>query len=140
MKRTYDFNKESGVATCRIYDKDNIFIGFAVCHDDDVDFMSEKTGLQIAEVRAEIDALKHIRDYEIIPALKALKHLQDNMKTSKQYNPKSYEARMLRRQVCIKENELTAIRKEINRSQQFLTNYIEEKDKLYTKLRQAKNN
>lgn len=140
MKRTYEFNEESGISICHIFDKDEMFIGFAVCHDDDMDFLSERTGLQIAEVRAEIDALKHIRDYELTPALKALKHLQDNMKTSKNYNPKSYEAKMLRRQVCIKENELAAIKQEIIKRKAFLIDYIQQKDELHQKLRKVKDN
>ena len=109
MKRIYKFDAENGVATCYLIDKNNTHMGFACCHDDDKDFQSERVGLTLAEARAEIDALKHIRNTELIPAYKALKHLQDNMNTSTHYNPKSYEAKMLRRQVCIKENEIAAV-------------------------------
>lgn len=139
MKRIYSFNKETGAATVEIISGDLGFVGMACCHDDDMDFMSEKTGLQIAEVRAEIDFLRHIRDNELIPAIKALQHLQDTMKTSKHYNKDSYEATMLRRQIAIKKNELVAVKEEIARSRQFLTAYIHGKEELYTKLRKGKN-
>ena len=140
MKRIYKFDAENGVATCYLIDKNNTYTGFACCHDDDKDFQSERVGLTLAEARAEIDALKHIRDNELIPTYKALKHLQDNMKTSTYYNPKSYEARMLRRQVCIKENELIAIKQEIDSRKQFISDYIQQKDELHDKLRKVKKN
>lgn len=140
MKRFYKFDSEHGIATVHIVSGDLSFIGMAQCHKDDRDFMSERTGLQIAETRAEINFLKHIKNNEITPALTALKHLESNMKTSKHYNKKSYEARMLRRQVAIKTNELKAIEQEINNLKTFIHNYIIQKEHLYTKLRQGKNN
>ena len=139
MKRFYKFDSERGIATVYILSGDLSFIGMAKCHKDDEDFMSEKTGLQIAEVRAEINFLKHIRDNELKPAIKVLEHLHNNMKTSKHYNKESYEATMLRRQVAIKKNELTAVIEEIDRSKKFLTSYINSKEELYTKLRKGKN-
>ena len=140
MKRIYSFNKETGASTVEIISGDLGFVGMACCHDDDMDFMSERTGLQIAEARAELDFLRHIRDNELKPAIKVLQHLQDNMKTSKKYNPESYEASMLRRQLAIKKNELAAIKAEIKTLTSFIGGYIAEKDKLYNKLRQGKNN
>ena len=72
------------------------FTGVAYCHPDDLDFASERTGLFIAESRAIIKVLIFQRDHEIKPALATLNHLYSNMRTSKYYNPKSYEAKMIR--------------------------------------------
>lgn len=139
MKREYSFDPEEGIALCQIISSNGQkYIGFATCHDDDREFISERTGLQIAETRAELEALADIRDNEIIPALKALTHLYNNIQTSKYYNPKSYEATMLRRQVRIKENELIAIRQEIATLKQFLRKYIQQKEELHNKLRKGK--
>lgn len=138
MKRHYYFDNEQGTAYCFITDGNKTHAGLAQCHEEDRPFMSERTGLQIAECRAEIAALKNIKDNELLPAYKALQHLQTNIKTSKYYNPKAYEARMLRRQVCIKQNELAAVKQEIATLEQFLNDYIEAKDKLYHQLSQDK--
>ena len=96
--------------------------------------------MTIAEARAEINFLQHIRDNELKPALKVLKHLYDNMTTSNYFNQHSYEARMLRRQIRIKENELIAIKQEIDGRKQFISDYIQQKDELHDKLRKVKKN
>ena len=131
MKRHYYLDKEIGKAYCFLQEGNRTYTGIAQCHEDDWAFMSERTGLQIAEIRAEIDALKNIRDNELIPVVKALKHLQTNVKTSKFYNSKSYEARMLRRQVSIKENELIAVKQEIVALEEYLKGYIAAKNNYY---------
>ena len=114
------------------------FVGEATCHPDDLDFESERVGLTLAESRANIKVLRHMRDCEVKPQLKILNHLYSNMKTSKYYNPNSYEAKMLRSQIRAIENELTTIKNGIADEQKFIKDYIEGKDKLYKKLR-AKN-
>ena len=140
MKRFYKFDAERGIATVYILSGDLSFVGMAKCHKDDQDYMSEKIGLQIAEARAEISFLKHIRDNELMPAIKALRHVYGNMKTSKYFNLHSYEARMIRRQIRIKENDLIVIKQEINNRKQFVINYIKQKDELHERLRKAKKN
>ena len=121
-----------------IYYNGHAFDGTAICHDEDKDFESERVGLTIAESRANIKVLRHIRDCEIKPQLKVLNHLLANMKTSKYYRPNSYEAKMLRSQIRAIEKELTTIKNGIADEQKFIKDYIEGKDKLYKRLR-AKN-
>ena len=133
-KYTYDH----GVSLFVIYYNGHAFDGTAICHDDDKDFESERVGLTIAESRANIKVLRHIRDCEIKPQLKVLNHLLANMKTSKYYRPNSYEAKMLRSQIRAIEKELTTIKNGIADEQKFIKDYIEGKDKLYKRLR-AKN-
>ena len=122
-KTSYKWNKESGEAIAKIEDTDgNIFIGIAKCHPDDAAHKSEYLGTEIAEIRARMNMIRHIRDTEIKPALKALKHVQANMETNKQYNPRSYEARTVRRQIKIKEADLKAIKELIESYKDYIKN------------------
>lgn len=131
----YDYNETEGRSICDIKYKNLFFTGIAHCHPDDHDFSSERTGLFIAECRAVIKVLEFQRDFEIKPVLATLNHLYDNMKTSKNYNPKSYEAKMLRSQIRHWEKELAAIKADLAIERTNLKTYIVEKDKIYTKLR-----
>lgn len=118
-----------------IYYNGKSFDGTAICHDEDKDFESKRVGLTIAEARANIKVLRHMRDYEVKPQLKILNHLLSNMKTSKYYNPISYEAKMLRSQIRAIEKELATINNAIADEQKFIKDYINGKDKLYKRLR-----
>ena len=111
------------------------FVGEATCHPDDLDFESERVGLTLAESRANIKVLRHIRDCEIKPQLKILKHLYDNMRSSTHHNIYSYEAKMMRSQIRVIEKELATINNDIADEQKFIKDYIEGKDKLYKRLR-----
>lgn len=138
MKENIVFDYNDNIATCSIQYKDLWFTDMARCHPDDMDFASERTGCYIAETRAVIRVLRYQRDHEIKPTLAAFNHLYSNMKTSKHYNPKSYEAKMLRRQIRSLENELAAVNADLAAERISLSEYIESKERLYTKLR-AKN-
>lgn len=131
-------------ATCILVDGNNIFTGIASVHPDDMDMANEKTGYQIALWRAEIKYYTHIRDNELKPALKALKKVLDEMKYSKKFNPKSYENKMLQRQIRQIEFDLDTIRDMLATEEQNLREYIQEKDKFYKRIRhnreKAKNN
>ena len=131
----FKYDPIDGTAQCDIYYKNTVFTGVAKCHPDDLDFSSERTGCYIAETRAIIKGLQYQRDCEIKPALAALTHLYSNMKTSKYYNPKSYEAKMLRNQIRVFEKELTAINNDLASERKNLRDYLKQKDKIYAKLR-----
>jgi hypothetical protein len=60
------------------------------------------------------------------------------MATSKNFNPKSYEAKMIRSQIKVLENDLAAINADLANERKNLKEYIDKKDILYKKLR-AKN-
>ena len=138
MSSNIKFIYADGNAMCTITYKGLDFMGVAKCHDDDRDFESERVGMSIAECRANIKLLGFMRDHEIKPQLKILKHLLSNMKNSKNYNPISYEASMLRSQIRAIEKDLAAINNAITDERKFLKDYIDGKDKLFKRLR-AKN-
>lgn len=133
---SYEYDKENGVSTCIITNKQGkVFVGMAQCHPDDMDMNSEYTGSSIAEMRAERAALRDMRDNEIIPELRALKELHGSMKHSKQFNPKSYENIMLQRMIRQKETELQDIRLLVSRQNQAIREFIFEKEKCYQGIR-----
>ena len=127
----YDWNEQDGIATCILYDGENTFLGLATCHPDDEDFQSEKTGLYIAEARAEIQALKHYKNNVLKPGLNALNQLYYSINHSKQYNKKSYESKMLYRQIQMKEHDIKDIQDMINERKADLKKYIDDKDAFY---------
>ena len=135
LKDNVDYGYVNGAAVYIIEYNGYRFVGEANCHPDDEDFESERVGLTIAEARANIKVLRHMRDCEIKPQLKILNHLYSNMRTSKNYNPISYEAKMLRSQIRTIEKELATINNAIADEQKFIKDYIDGKDKMYKRLR-----
>lgn len=131
----FDYDKETGTARCLIKYNGIYYDGEAHCHPNDMDFESERVGMTIAEIRAHIKVLSFIRDCEIKPQLRILKHLYSNIKTSKYHNSKSHESIMIRSQIRTLEKELAAINYDIIDERKYLKDYVAGKDKLYKKLR-----
>ena len=134
----YTWDPATGTATCTINTGKHKFFAMSRCHPDDMDMISERTGCCIAEARAYIKALRFKRDHEIQPKLDVLRHLYNNMQTSKYFNSKSYEAKMLRSQIGVIEKELAAVSQDLAEEKKYLKEYIDKKDKFYKRLR-AKN-
>lgn len=136
VRYNFEFDAEQGVATCILTTKQGkVFVGMAICHPDDRDMMAQYTGQQIAEHRAIIKMLQDIRDNELKSQLKVLKMLQTNMSQSQHYNPKSYEACMLRKTMKLRQDELNEIKLLIRQEKEDLHNFINDKDKAYKKVR-----
>lgn len=140
MKEKYIMNwdPEEKIASCIIEDGNNIFYGSAWCHPDDKDFGNEATGCNYAMARANIKLLQHKKNNIYRPSLKALKHLQSCMVFSPQYNPKSYEAKALQRQINYYEDMITLTEKAIDDLRKELKTTIDQKDDLYKKIRANK--
>ena len=132
------WDEEDGVATCILTDGKNQFVGEAICHDQDGDMKSEKTGCEIAAKRALIQYLTHIRDNELTPRLKALNQLYYNMKHSNHFNEKSYENKMLQRQIRMTKDDLATIKEELATTKQELNEYISKKEEFYQKVRKQR--
>jgi hypothetical protein len=133
---SYEYDKDNGVSTCIITNKQGkVFVGIAECHPDDADMKSEYTGSAIAEMRAEKAALQDMRDNEIIPELRALRELYGTMKHSTRFNPKSYENIMLQKLIRQKEAELADIRLLVAQQNQAIKEFIFEKEKCYQGIR-----
>ena len=134
-KTEYQYDKDSGNSYFYIEHNGLSMCGQAKCHPDDADMMSERTGLTIAEARAHIQMLKTKKKYEIQPKIDVLRHLLTNIQSSKNHNPKAYESCMLRSQLAHWEGQLAEINADIADEEKYLKEYIDQKDKLYRKLR-----
>ena len=111
-KWNYSYN--SGHAKATLLLNGRKFIGEAHLHPEDVSIESQRSGYTLAEMRAGIKVLQHHIQNELKPALKALKHLNCCIQQSKSYNPKSYEARMLTRNLRLLDEELQDCKGELN--------------------------
>ena len=130
----FNWDENAGVASCILSDGEKVFTGFAQCHPDDKDMSSEKTGCEIAFRRARINALRGYRD-ELKIKLKALNQLFYSMNKSYRFNEKSYENKMLQRQIRMIDFDLTTTKEMIATEEQSLRQYLSDKDKFYTKTR-----
>lgn len=139
IKPIFHYDKETGCSTCVIETKYGKFSGTACCHPDDMDMASEKVGCEIAYSRAAIDSLKYERDNVIKPSLKALKQLYYSMNRSKKFNPKSYEYKMLKRQIECWEFDLAVINDMIDTERTWIRDYINTKEALYQNIRTNRN-
>ena len=140
IKPIFHYDKETGCSTCVIETKYGKFNGTACCHPDDMDMASEKVGCEIAYSRAAVNSLKYERDNIIKPSLKALKQLYYSMNRSKRFNPKSYEYKMLKRQIECWEFDLAMISDMIDTETTWIRDYINTKEALYQNIRANRNN
>ena len=112
-------------------------IGIAECHPDDYPFMSQLTGSMIAGYRAKIDLIKKINNYEIKPGIDVLKHVYCTMSHSKKYNPKSYEAIRVKKELAHLMDELEENKQTISYIKDELKEYIKNKEKVYQKIKEG---
>lgn len=106
----YNWDEEMGYAQCYIHYKNQTFEGDALCAKEDKPIQSRTMGEQLAQNRAMRDYLSWVRDYEVLPQLKVLNQLYYSMKHSAQFDSKSYEAKMLFRQINQKKQDIEAIK------------------------------
>lgn len=134
MKKIHNWDQEAGTAYCIIEYNGQKFGGYASCHPDDIPFLSPLTGGYIAECRADIKYYQHIKNNELYPQIKALKHLLNMIQQNKNYNPKSMEIKKLYKEIELKEKELTDIKEKIQEMKTSLNDYIEAKEKIHNRI------
>ena len=130
----FEWDEEAGIASCILSDGEKIYTGFAQCHPDDEDMKGQKTGCEIAFRRARINALRGYRD-ELKIRLSTLNQLYHSMNISYRFNEKSYENKMLQRQIRMINFDLATTKEMIATEQENLRTYIKEKDEFYNKTR-----
>jgi hypothetical protein len=136
-KHKVDFywDEERGMCRCTIFDMDNKYTGFAFCHPTDIDMKSQKVGEEIAYTRALINALK-AKKKELKLELRGLLGYYYAIQHTSKFNRKSYEARMLYRQIRMRQDDIDSIDKEIDAREVYIYHYVDEKDKFYRIIRQ----
>lgn len=138
-KPIFEWDEEIGSALCILTDGETTFVGIAQCSDEDNDMKSEKTGCTIALLRAEIKYYLHLKNNVFKPQLKALNQLYYSINKSKKFNEKSYENRMLQRQIRQQEYDLYLINEMLKDKKDYLKNYIQSKNEFYLKIRKNRN-
>ena len=137
MERFY--NPNTGYAKTVLTYKNHTFVGEAHCHPFDIDHKSEYVGSELADSRALCKYLRFIRDNEIKPSLASLKQLYYSMKQSTHFNPKSYEAKMLNRQIRYREDDLEAVKNMIEQEKKHEYHLIRFSEQIYKKINNNKN-
>ncbi len=133
------WDEEYKHAYCGIKTPDgNTIVGEAICHPQDVDMVSEKTGCTIAERRAYIKYMQYQKENILKPELKALKKFYNVVNQSKYYNEQDYTNQMLIRHISRLENDIAALKEEIQIEKEELKEFINEKDTFYKAVREAR--
>lgn len=127
---TFDYNKNTGYAYCEIKYDNMIFTGNAKCLPEDEDFESERTGCFIAEVKANVKKLKYIRK-NLRKELKGLTNFQKRLECCKNYNENSFEAKRLRKEIYIYQEQIEALSSAIEDEEKYLVKYVNEKEAFY---------
>lgn len=133
----FNWDEEAGIASCILSDGEKVYTGFAQCHPDDEDMKGEKTGCEIALKRAKINALRGYRD-ELKIRLSALNQYYYSMNMSYRFNEKSYENKMLQRQIRQIKFDLDTTKEIIATEELSLRAYIKSKDVFYTQTRKRR--
>ena len=133
----FNWDEEAGVSSCLLSDGERVYTGFARCHPDDEDMKSEKTGCEIALRRAKIAALRGYRD-ELKIRLSALNQYYYSINKSQKFKKKSYENKMLQRQIRQIKFDLDTTKEMIAGEELSLRAYIKSKDVFYTQTRKRR--
>ena len=133
----FHWDEETGVSSCILSDGERVYTGFAHCHPDDEDMKGEKTGCEIALRRAKIAALRGYRD-ELKIRLSALNQQYYSINKSHKVNEKSYENKMLQRQIRQINFDLDTTKEMIATEELSLRTYIKSKDVFYTQTRKRR--
>lgn len=129
------YNYINGIAKCEILDIDNTsYVGEARCHPEDTDMMNEKTGLYIAETRANIKFLKHLIK-ESKKELKSLIDFHSLLKFNPYYDENNRETKLLIKEIKRRKKDIEENKKILKDMQFSLKEYIAQKDEFYQKIR-----
>lgn len=132
---TFDWDDDKGLATAIIEYKDKIYVGTAQCHPDDKDFKSMLTGQEIAYRRASIKMLSDIKKSEMMPGLQALKDYLYSINKGQYFDKKNPMVKILYHNINIRQSEVDMVTAMIKNQRNELSEYLKNKDKLYTQLR-----
>ena len=110
--------------------------GIAQCADEDKDIISERVGMHIAELRAQIDLLQNYKNYVLRPGMNALIHLRSTMVHSNKFNPESYEAKRLNVEIKNHRKDIEDINDAITAAKNNLYDYINIHEKMAKRIRE----
>lgn len=131
----YTWDADYGFAECTLLVDGMEISGSAYCAKEDRDFMSEKIGMELAEKRAIINSMKYTVKYNLLPQIKVLKQVLQQIESSKKFNSRNYEYKMIRRQLKIKEADMAEFKRQIADLEAYIRSYIRIKDDVHKRLR-----
>lgn len=126
------------VTLCKRRVHDKVYMGKARCHPADYDFESKLVGEHYAYMRSLLAEMRAHRN-DLLAELRALNHVYDILLQNNNVSKQSIECYTLRRQIKLKERDLAEVRALIKDTNINLRETIQEKDKLYVKLREKRN-
>jgi len=132
VKFTYDKDKHLTTCTRNVHNK--FYIGQSQCHPHDYDFESQLVGQHYAYTRSMIREMCTIRD-DYKSQLKMLKHVYNIYEQNSEINLDSLECMVMRRQMRLLERDIDEMKQLISETRRDLRITMQEKDKLYEKLR-----
>lgn len=128
------WDSENGIATCILTDRGARYIGTAHCHDQDKDFCSEKTGLEIAEKRAMLKLAKKFKNDTLIK-YETLKRMYNILANNGKVPEGSYELEVIKREMAATYSYYLMYKEGIRAMYQELDEYIKNKATIYSILR-----
>ena len=136
-KITIFYDPVTGETECTIFYDNQIFEGTAACHPADYsDFCSERTGCQIAECRANLQALRY-RKKQLKFKIDVLESLYKDIKNSSKHTY-NFEFKILQKHIKNMKKELAEVKEDIQQEKSFLNSYIDQKEKFYQTVRDSR--
>ena len=135
MKISYEYNPYEQISTCTISYKDKIFVGIAKCHPEDEDMVSERVGAVIAESRASIKYFQYLKE-KTKHQLEILYHL---LTYRNKEQKRTKEQKQIYKLYTKLQKEIIFFNERIELEKKLLKEYINEKDKVFKKLREKEN-
>ena len=99
-----NFREQEKIIYCDIGYDGKKFIGHASCHPDDQDIFSARFGEEIAHKRATVKVLKYIQQ-KIKFEMKTLDEIYHRLEANKEFDPNSFYARKMRKEIYMREAE-----------------------------------
>lgn len=134
MHYKYDWDEETGIATCTITKGNISYTGTAICHENDKDMKNEKTGCTIATIRAEIACYVAERN-ALAAQSQVLSELILSNKAHKKFNKKDRVFRTIVKKDKDIASKLEQTRIRISILRNDLHELIQKKEALYQKIR-----
>ena len=134
VKPNYFWDEKTGVMICEIEYQGNTFKGMAVCHEDDADFKSELVGSNLAYERAYIKLFKYLKKTEKA-RLDVLLNVYNSMAQSYRFNPDSFEAKILKKNIHRTEQVVNALNDTIKEMNDSVRPQIDRYEDFFKKVR-----
>ena len=139
IKYDTQWDEETGLATAKITDTTygEVFVGMAICGEEDLDMKSRLTGQEIALRRASIQHLKYLKNL-FYTKLITLTNFKKQIENCKHYNPEFQIENLLNKELKELNETVVFLRTRLKAEKESLQNYIKAKAEIYQKIREGR--